>query len=91
MCFWPGVAEFPAARVVGRDPGVGVPAASHVAVPRHAARAAACRCWLAHSTTFQSKLGCRYAILHTYIPLTLYPRRGSRSISDIPPRYLRFK
>jgi hypothetical protein len=28
--------------------------------------------------------------VHTYIPLTLYPRRGSRSISDIPPRHPRF-
>jgi hypothetical protein len=26
----------------------------------------------------------------TYIPLTLYPRRGSRGISDIPPRHPRF-
>jgi hypothetical protein len=26
---------------------------------------------------------------HTYIPLTLYPRRGSRGISDIPPRHPR--
>jgi hypothetical protein len=26
----------------------------------------------------------------TYIPLTLYPRRDSRSISDIPPRRPRF-
>jgi hypothetical protein len=25
--------------------------------------------------------------LHTYIPLTLYPRRGSRGISDIPLRH----
>jgi hypothetical protein len=24
--------------------------------------------------------------IHTYIPLTLYPRRGSRGISDIAPR-----
>jgi hypothetical protein len=24
----------------------------------------------------------------TYIPITLYPRRGSRGISDIPPRRL---
>jgi hypothetical protein len=28
--------------------------------------------------------------LHTYIPLTLYPRRGSRGISDILPRCPRF-
>jgi hypothetical protein len=28
--------------------------------------------------------------IHTYIPLTLYPRRGSRGISDIPPRPPRF-
>jgi hypothetical protein len=27
---------------------------------------------------------------NTYIPLTLYPRRGSRGISDIPPRHPRF-
>jgi hypothetical protein len=26
----------------------------------------------------------------TYIPLTLYPRRDSRGISDIPPRHPRF-
>jgi hypothetical protein len=25
--------------------------------------------------------------IHTYIPLTLYPRRGSKGISDIPPRH----
>jgi hypothetical protein len=29
-------------------------------------------------------------IIHTYIPLTIYPRRGSRGISNIPPRYPRF-
>jgi hypothetical protein len=29
-------------------------------------------------------------IIHTYIPLTLYPRRGSRGISNIPPRHPRF-
>jgi hypothetical protein len=28
--------------------------------------------------------------LHTYIPLTLYPRRASRGISDNPPRRPRF-
>jgi hypothetical protein len=28
----------------------------------------------------------RYIYIHTYIPLTLYPRRGSRGISDIAPR-----
>jgi hypothetical protein len=28
--------------------------------------------------------------LYTYIPLTLYLRRGSRGISDIPPRLPRF-
>jgi hypothetical protein len=28
--------------------------------------------------------------IHTYIPLTLYPRTGSRGISDIPPRHPRF-
>jgi hypothetical protein len=28
--------------------------------------------------------------VYTYIPLTLYPRRGSRGISDIPPRHPRF-
>jgi hypothetical protein len=29
--------------------------------------------------------------LYTYcIPLTLYPRKGSRGISDIPPRHPRF-
>jgi hypothetical protein len=27
---------------------------------------------------------------YEYIPLTLYPRRGSRGISDTPPRRLRF-
>jgi hypothetical protein len=30
------------------------------------------------------------AYIQTYIPLTLYSRRGSRSISDVPPRRLRF-
>jgi hypothetical protein len=29
-------------------------------------------------------------LVNTYIPLTLYPRRGSRGISDIPPRHPRF-
>jgi hypothetical protein len=28
--------------------------------------------------------------IHTYIPLTLYPRRGSSGISDILPKCLRF-
>jgi hypothetical protein len=28
--------------------------------------------------------------IHTYLPLTLYPRRGSRGISDIAPRSPRF-
>jgi hypothetical protein len=28
---------------------------------------------------------CKYT--HTYIPLTLYPQRGSRGISDISPRH----
>jgi hypothetical protein len=31
-----------------------------------------------------------YLYIHTYIPLTLYPRRGSSGISDIPPRCPRF-
>jgi hypothetical protein len=31
-----------------------------------------------------------FIAIHTYIPLTLYPRRGSRGISDIPPRHPRF-
>jgi hypothetical protein len=42
----------------------------------------------------QSGLNClveaipilRLIYIHTYIPLTLYPRRGSRGISDIVPR-----
>jgi hypothetical protein len=28
--------------------------------------------------------------IHSYIPLTLYPLRGSRGVSDIPPRHPRF-
>jgi hypothetical protein len=28
--------------------------------------------------------------IHTYIPLTLFPRRGSRGISNIPPRHPSF-
>jgi hypothetical protein len=28
--------------------------------------------------------------IHTYIPLTPYPQRGSRGISDIPTRHPRF-
>jgi hypothetical protein len=32
----------------------------------------------------------RILAIHTYIPLTLYPLRGSRGISDIPPRHPRF-
>jgi hypothetical protein len=28
-----------------------------------------------------------FMYIHTYIPLKLYPRRGSRGISDIPPRH----
>jgi hypothetical protein len=31
----------------------------------------------------------RKILIYTYIPLTLYPRRGSRGISDILPRCLR--
>jgi hypothetical protein len=27
---------------------------------------------------------------YTYIPIMLYPRRGSRGISDIPTRHPRF-
>jgi hypothetical protein len=29
-------------------------------------------------------------VLNLHTPLTLYPRRGSRGISDIPPRHPRF-
>jgi hypothetical protein len=29
--------------------------------------------------------------LHTYIPLTLYPRRGSRGITDISPRLTKIR
>jgi hypothetical protein len=29
--------------------------------------------------------------IHTYIPLTLYPLRGSRGILDIPPRHTFYK
>jgi hypothetical protein len=29
------------------------------------------------------------AYIHKYIPLTLYPRRGRRGISNIPPRHPR--
>jgi hypothetical protein len=29
-----------------------------------------------------------FSTLHTYIPLTLYPRRSSRGTSDIPPRHV---
>jgi hypothetical protein len=29
-------------------------------------------------------------LIHTYIPLMLYPVRGIRSILDIPPRHPRF-
>jgi uncharacterized Zn-finger protein len=31
-----------------------------------------------------------HSVRDTYIPLTHYPRRGSRGISDIPPRHPRF-
>jgi hypothetical protein len=31
-----------------------------------------------------------FEYIHTYISLTPYPRRGSRGISDIPPRHPRF-
>jgi hypothetical protein len=31
-----------------------------------------------------------HTYIHTYIPLTLYPRRGSRGISNIPPRHPHF-
>jgi hypothetical protein len=33
---------------------------------------------------------CMHFPIHTYLPLTLYPRRGSRGILDIPPRRLCF-
>jgi hypothetical protein len=33
---------------------------------------------------FRNMVKCN--VVHTYIPLTLYPRRGSRGISDIAPR-----
>jgi hypothetical protein len=36
---------------------------------------------------FVEKNSC---ILHTYIPLTLYPQRGCRGISNIPPKHPRF-
>jgi hypothetical protein len=32
----------------------------------------------------------KYIHTYTYIPLMLYPRRGSRGISNIPPRHPRF-
>jgi hypothetical protein len=38
----------------------------------------------AQSTSHQTIL---FKHTYTYIPLTLYPRRGSRGISDIPPRH----
>jgi hypothetical protein len=41
------------------------------------------------SMFLQLGTGLRYG-LHTYIPLTLYPRRGSRDISDITLRRRRF-
>jgi hypothetical protein len=36
------------------------------------------------------KNDCRITYIYTFIPLTLYPRRGGRGISDIPPRHSRF-
>jgi hypothetical protein len=38
----------------------------------------------------QLQRAMQFIINFTYIPLTLYPRRGRRGISDIPPRRLRF-
>jgi hypothetical protein len=40
---------------------------------------------------YKSLLNKRLQIIHTYtyIPLTLHPRRGSRGISNIPPRHPR--
>jgi hypothetical protein len=38
----------------------------------------------------KSHLALWVKYVHTYIPLTLYPRRGSRGISNIPPRHPRF-
>jgi hypothetical protein len=40
-------------------------------------------------TTELFKVFCN-TYIHTYMPLTLYPRRGSRDISNIPPRHPRF-
>jgi hypothetical protein len=37
-----------------------------------------------------NSINTNYYYTNTYIPLTLYPRRGSRSILDIPPRNPRF-
>jgi hypothetical protein len=33
---------------------------------------------------------CSYVYIHTYISLTLYSRRDSRGVSEIPPRRPRF-
>jgi hypothetical protein len=38
----------------------------------------------------QVGLSKKYWYLLTYIPLKLYPQRGSLGISDIPPRQPRF-
>jgi hypothetical protein len=38
-------------------------------------------------TVFMARLSI---CVYTYIPLMLYPRKGSRGISDIPPRRPRF-
>jgi hypothetical protein len=37
-----------------------------------------------------SYTSCWLYVSFTYIPLTLYPRRGSRGVLDIPPRRPRF-
>jgi hypothetical protein len=46
-----------------------------------------CSCWELQYTVCGHYHIC---YIHTYIPLMLYPRRGSRGILDIPPKRPRF-
>jgi hypothetical protein len=67
-------------------------------IPRHTAASfrmltdpqRAFRFVASHYNQFQSRMSTCPSSVCTYISLTLYPRRDSRGISDIPPRYPRF-
>jgi hypothetical protein len=45
---------------------------------------------LTYNNYFGHTINPIFLVIHTYIPLTLYPRRGRRGISNIPPTHPRF-